>query len=234
MTLDMQPLLHDLPDLRQLLPPRSVLHRHRHATPYAALVIAGSYEEAGDQGRRLLLPGDVVLHGTFSAHANRVGRQGARLLNLPVADGTERFARVHDPDLVARLAASDRVAAALALHAQLQALPPELRDWPDHLAHELRVMPGLLLTEWAQARGLAAETLSRGFAQVFGVTPRRLRFELRTRHALSALLRGDESLAGIALDTGFADQTHLTHAVVALTGRPPGHWRRHIKSRQDK
>jgi AraC-like DNA-binding protein len=225
--------LHQVPSARQLLPPQTSLPRHRHLAPYAAVVIAGSYEEAGDQGRRVLMPGDVALHDAFSAHLNRVGKQGARLVNLPATTSGERFARVHDLDRLIRVVAVDRTAASYELQAQLQPLPPTLQDWPDLLARDLSLTPHLLLADWARARGLAPETLSRSFAKVFGATPRRWRFELRTRNALRAVLLGRESLVGAALDSGFADQAHLTHAVVAMTGRPPGHWRRHVKSRQD-
>jgi AraC-like DNA-binding protein len=225
--------LHQLPSARQRMPPQFSMPRHRHLAPYAAVVIAGSYEEAGEYGRRRLLPGDVVLHDAFSAHLNRVSTQGAWLVNLPTGIRGERFARVHDLDMLVRLAAIDQEAAALELLSQLQTLPPTLQDWPDLLAHDLRSMPDLLLTDWAHAHGLAPETLSRGFAKVFGTTPRRWRFEMHTRNALQAVLLGRESLVGAALGFGFADQAHFTHAVVAMTGRPPGYWHRHIKSRQD-
>jgi AraC-like DNA-binding protein len=218
--------LHGLPGLHQQLMPRQVLGRHRHAEPYAALVLDGHYLEAGDQGRRRLEAGDVVLHDAFSAHANQVGARGARLINLPWRGGDERFARLHDPDAVLRLAARDPPAAAQALQGGLQPLTAALTDWPDLLARDMTADPGLSLTAWARRHGLAAETLSRGFVRVFGITPRRWRFEVRTRRALAALRDGAPSLVGVALDAGFADQAHLTHAVVALTGRPPGHWRR--------
>ena len=220
------PQLHSLPCLRQHLQGGQRLSRHRHAETYAALVLAGHYEEAGDHGRRRLGPGDVVLHGAFSAHANRGSPRGARVLNLPIAGRAEAFARVPDPDALARLAERDPSAAAQALQTDLQLLPPSLIDWPDLLVRDLTLQPSLLLTAWARRHGLAAETLSRGFARVFGLSPRRLRFELRTRRALGALIDGREALAAVALDAGFADQSHLTHAVLALTGRPPGHWRR--------
>ena len=32
------------------------------------------------------------------------------------------------------------------------------------------------------------------------------------------------SMALLAAETGFADQAHLTRAIVALTGRTPKHW----------
>jgi AraC-like DNA-binding protein len=224
---------HQLPSARQFLLPQTSLPRHRHVEPCAAVVIEGSYEEAGEQGRRSLMPGDVALHDGFSAHLNRVGKQGVRLVNLPLVNVGERFARVHDLDRLVRLAAVDRLAALHDLQAQLQPLPPTLQDWPDLLARDLSLTPGLLLTDWARVHGLAPETVSRSFARVFGATPRRWRFELRTRNALRAVLHGRQSLVGAALESGFADQAHLTHAVVAMTGRPPGHWRRHVKSRQD-
>lgn len=225
-------LLHGLPGLHQQLPAQQVLRRHRHVDAYAAVVLAGYHDEAGDHGRRRLGPGDVVLHTAFGAHGNRVGSQGARLLNLAIlqtgaeAACTDGFARLHDPDTVARLAECDPVAAARALQADLQPLPPALCDWPDLLAHDLAQQPGLSLAAWAQRQGLAAETLSRGFARVFGITPRRWRFEWRTRRALQALMHDGQALAAVALDAGFADQSHLCHAVAALTGLPPGHWRR--------
>jgi AraC-like DNA-binding protein len=219
------PPLHALPVAQQHLAPRQVLGRHRHGQPYAAVVLSGCYEEAGDPGRRRLDAGDVVLHDAFSAHVNRVGARGARLLNLPWSGGAERFARLRDPDAVLRLAARDPHAAVQALHEGLQPLAPALQDWPDLLARDLASEPALSLADWARRHGLAAETLSRGFARVFGVTPRRWRFELRTRRALSALRDGRPSLVGVAFDAGFADQAHLTHAVVALTGHAPGHWR---------
>ena len=224
--------LHDLPRQRQQLQARQVLPRHRHGAPYAAIVLQGCYEEAGDQGRRRLEPGDVVLHGAFSAHGNRVGMREVQLLNLPLACNDEAFARVRDPDALARLAELDAPAAAQALQAELQPLPPTLLDWPDLLARDLLQQPELSLAAWARQQGLAAETLSRGFLRVFGLTPRRLRFEMRTRRALHALLAGPEALCEVALDAGFADQSHLTHAVVALTGRAPGHWR--LASSRDK
>jgi AraC-like DNA-binding protein len=220
------PLLHGLPGLQQRLPPQQTLQRHRHGRAYAALVVSGSYVEAGDQGRRRLCPGDVVLHDAFSAHRNHVGAQGARLVNLAVTGGVDCFARVPDPDGIVRLAERDPIAAAQALQQDLQPLAATLLDWPDLLARDLTLNPALSLAAWARQQGLAAETLSRGFVRVFGITPRRWRFEVRARRALCALRDGGPSLVAVALEAGFADQAHLTHAVVALTGRAPGHWRR--------
>jgi len=52
------------------------LARHVHAGSYAALVLSGRYEEAGDHGRFQVQVGDVVFHGRFEAHLNRFPAAG--------------------------------------------------------------------------------------------------------------------------------------------------------------
>jgi AraC family transcriptional regulator len=49
------------------------------------------------------------------------------------------------------------------------------------------------------------------FRAATGTTIHGFRRELRLRHALAHLLDGDESLADIASDCGFASQSHLTN-----------------------
>jgi quercetin dioxygenase-like cupin family protein len=44
-----------------VLTPRSIIPRHYHWLPYAAVVLSGGYEEAGDGGRRHVRPGDVLI-----------------------------------------------------------------------------------------------------------------------------------------------------------------------------
>ena len=82
------------------------------------------------------------------------------------------------------------------------------------------------MSGWAARRGLAAETISRGFRRAFGVTPKRMRFECRARRALHVATTGSLPLAEIALEAGFADQAQMNRAVTDISGRPPGYWRR--------
>jgi hypothetical protein len=56
--------------------------RHVHALSYAALVLEGSYEEAGDLGRFPAQAGDVLLHDRFEAHLKSLSRVWAVILNL--------------------------------------------------------------------------------------------------------------------------------------------------------
>jgi AraC-like DNA-binding protein len=205
----------------------SEIPRHRHDQPYAALTLSGGYQESGTPGCYRARAGLVLLHRSFDAHLDRFGQGGARILNLPL--GTEpRFGlgSVTDPDGIARLAQKDLTAAGEALREQLQPHSLPVADWPELLARDLSHAAPVCLSDWADRHGLAPETVSRGFRKVFGVAPARFGLEARTQQALGLIADGLAPLAAVAAAAGFADQAHMTRAVTALTGRPPGHWAR--------
>lgn len=213
------------PPARQTVQP-GCLPRHRHAEGYAAVVLSGAYEEAGDAGRRRVSPGDVVVHRAFEAHLNRTAGAGAQVLNLPLPAGElPAFGRADDLDGLVRLALRDPTEAAAMLAEALRPVTPAAPDWPDLLAAALAQGDATPLGAWADVFGLSPEHLSRGFGKVFGVSPQRYRLEARTRAALAALA-GPAPLAEVAAAHGFADQAHMTRSIRAVTGRPPGAWKR--------
>lgn len=205
---------------------RECLARHRHARGYIALVVCGDYEEAGDQGRLVARAGTVVVHGDWTAHRDRFGARGARVINLPAVAGLAAGAgQISDPDAAGRLAEHDPAAAAIYVRDNFRRDAACGDDWPDLLAHTLANDPDIMLTHWADAMGLDPASVSRGFARAYGVSPKRFRLEVRTRRALAALPSWRGSLAGLAADQGFADQAHLARSVVALTGMSPVRFR---------
>jgi AraC-like DNA-binding protein len=202
------------------------LPRHRHTGAYAAVVVSGDFVEAGDWGRYRLEAGKVVFHPAFEAHRDDFGRTGAAVLNVPLgrcpAFATGELAAL---DWVLRLARRDPQAAAEALLEDARPVELALADWPDALARALADEAELPLASWAQQSGLSAQTLSRGFRQVYGTTPKRFRAEQRVQRAIRALSGWTGTLAELAAELGFADQSHLTRAVASLTGRTPGQLR---------
>lgn len=197
--------------------------RHRHHHGYVALVLAGGYVEAGDRGRMRVEAGQAVFHGPHESHRNEFCRQGARVLNLPAArvDLAAALGHVDDADAIARLAERDAGQAAALLQQTFRPSAARLTDWPDLLAAALAADPGLHLADWARTMGIAAPSLSRGFRQAYGTSPKRYRLELRAVQALRQLRAWPGSLAGLAAEMGFADQAHLTRTLVALTGQTP-------------
>ena len=216
----------------QRLPAGATMTRHRHARPYAALVLAGSYVEAGDCGRVRVGPGDVVFHRPHDAHLDTFARRDVVILNLPASDADGPLtATVDDVDAIVRLAERDAREAAHALRVTCRASRALLDDWPDRLAAALAGDGTLVLGDWAVATGIAPQSVSRGFQRVYGVSPKRYRLEQRALRAIRRLDGWRGSLADLAAETGFADQAHMGRVVAAVTGSSPGRMR--VQSFQD-
>ncbi|MBN8927072.1 MAG: helix-turn-helix transcriptional regulator [Rhodospirillales bacterium] len=65
----------------------------------------------------------------------------------------------------------------------------------------------------------------RAFRVTFGRTPHQWLLACRVQRA-KALLLGPLPIADIALELGFADQSHFTRVFTRHAGVPPGLWRR--------
>ena len=209
------------------LPQGLVLDRHRHTLGYATVVLGGAFVEAAFSGRASVRPGDVLLHGHFDCHANwGEGRQRLQILRLPWAhDDIEGRFRVRDPEDLVHIAERDPIEASNTLRCRLEAGAVGAGDWTESLASALASDTSLSLRTWANEAGLAPETVSRGFRQAFGVSPKLFRLEVRTRRAWGLVVRSRRELTAIAHDLEFADLAHMSRSIVALTGRSPSAWR---------
>lgn len=207
--------------------PNERLLRHRHRFGFITLVLKGRYTEAGDEGRLVAQPGDVLVHQAFDNHLDEVSPRGAEVLVLPLPNGLDlpAYGEVADVDAIARLAERNLEEVAVLIAHEASPRAGEAQDWPDLLAAQLRLRPSTVLSVWAEEMGLRPETVSRGFPRVFGATPARYRSALMASRAARAVLATDAPLVEIALDCGFSDQSHMTRAVVGLTGVPPSVWR---------
>lgn len=210
--------------------PGELLDRHCHEHAFVAVVIEGGYQEAGDEGRWNVRPGDALIHHAYESHLDRFEAKGARVLVLSLPTGlaatTGLRGRVADPDRLVRLAERDGRAASAHFAELFVATAPTVLDWPDMLADDLRRLDPFALSDWAEGKGVRAETLSRGFRSAYGCTPKSYRANVRARAAFAAACCGGEHFAEIAHRLHFTDQAHMTHAVAGLTGAPPGWWRR--------
>jgi AraC-like DNA-binding protein len=208
--------------------PRESLPRHCHREAFAAIVLAGGYDEAGDTGRHRVRAGDVIFHHAFESHLDRFDSPGAEVLVIAIPGGWEGplVGSVADPDAIARAGEKDIFEALELLITSVSERAVQAHDWPDALATALRADPSLSLEIWAEEAGLHPGSLSRGFERVFGMTPSAYRLAQRTRGAIDALVGSDAPLSQLAIDCGFADQAHMTRAVAKLAGAPPAALRR--------
>jgi AraC family transcriptional regulator len=83
----------------------------------------------------------------------------------------------------------------------------------------------LTLTDLASATGLSPYHFSRSFKQAAGIGPWRYVMQRRLERAKILMRQSDRSLALIAQEVGFADQSHLTAVFRREMGLTPGQFR---------
>ena len=202
--------------------PWSRFARHHHARPYAALVVRGQLEEAGDRGRFRARAGDVLVHAGFDAHEDRIGRHGATLINFALdAPLAGWFGTVADLDAIVRAHERDPAEAQDLLAREFVPTAPSAGDWPDLLAAELAAGRSLRIEHWADRHGLHPASVSRGFRRAYGVSPKRFRLEQAASRAARRIGACAHPLGAIAADCGFADQAHMTRTLSAMFGLAP-------------
>lgn len=211
------------------------LATHRHHSAYAALVIEGSYVETCSDGPVHCTSGSLLLHPVFHLHGNRFGGRNARVLNLRLGHELDayktRVLRVADLRSARNIFARDPESFyALLTEASLGEMP-KLPQWQRAFV--------AALSEGDESIGCIAARVdvsvahaSRAVCKSHGMSPQSLRREFRWQRALG-LLRGTQSLASIAAQTGFADQSHFTRTTRACTGVSPATLRQQIKCVQD-
>src|SRR3546814_11364248 len=90
-----------------------------------------SSDLAGDAGRMAAEACEVLLHGAFSAHRDRISAKRTVVLDLPLPfDGRDwpARARIADPDRLVRLCERDPVEAVAALLGELVPAPGDEED----------------------------------------------------------------------------------------------------------
>jgi AraC-like DNA-binding protein len=99
----------------------------------------------------------------------------------------------------------------------------------DDAREALAADPDRSLADLASTLNVSATHLSRLFRAATGHTIARHRMRLRARAALDRLAGGEQQLARLAADLGFADQSHLCRVIRDETGSTPSSLRRALR-----
>jgi AraC-like DNA-binding protein len=84
--------------------------------------------------------------------------------------------------------------------------------------------------DMARIVGLSQSYFSRAFKSSTGMSPLRWLRMQRIQRAQQILLETEQSLVDVALQTGFADQSHFTRVFRNVVRESPGAWRRNRKA----
>lgn len=224
----------------------TALARHYHERAYFCFVDAGRFEERSGGSTHRCAAELVLFHPAGEAHANAFA-DTTRCLNVEVPAalglGTDELGdafRRRDQRGGGRLAAIARqiqrelrvadAASGLAIRglvlelaAEWIRVPPSGARrcaWLDEAIRILRAeyARGLEFRELAARVGVHPVQLSRAFRRAQGVTMTEFVNRLRTEHAARLLATTRQPIAAIALDAGFADQSHLAKVFRRYTG----------------
>lgn len=132
----------------------------------------------------------------------------------------------------------DHLAMALATHiahtyggmrARCDAKIGTLARWQERRAKELlaaNLTGGITLADLAQACELSIRHFTRAFRASTGMSPHGWLLQLRIDKAKGLLIGTPRTLADVAFECGFADQSHFTRVFQRLVGLSPGAWQR--------
>jgi AraC family transcriptional regulator len=234
--------------------PAQTVPPHIHQRAYFGFLLGGSYWE--QLGKRAVTcdPLSVVFHPPREVRRGAISSLGARLFHVELPDAWfERSREVGPfPDGALDHHAGPLVTQARALYREFRQPDPvsplmiegvvlemmasllrsgRPRDdgapWLRR-ARELlieRATDPLDLSALADETGVAPVRLARAYRRRYHETPGETIRRERVRRAC-VLLAGERTLASIASELGFADQSHFTRVFRGVVGLTPGAWRR--------
>lgn len=234
------------------------LPMHEHSRRYLAIVLNGSYEESSRGQRIEAAAGSMLGHPDGHRHANHIGRDGARCLNvipdahwkgdavmgrvldLPThlqldtsGDALLRLRReLRQHDDLSALAVSSAVLELLVVaqrRARRNAPPTWLVRVCERLDEDSLDVP--TLQELSDEAGIHPAHLSRVFRRCTGKSVGAYVRARRLERALSLLSRTSVPLVEVAARAGFSDQAHLSRAVRGATALTPSTFRARMQGR---
>jgi AraC family transcriptional regulator len=229
-------------------------HRHEDHG-YFNLVVRGGYSEKTKKASVDLSPSTLIFHPPGASHTDQFHMRETRLFNVRFGSGWLRAIRDHAPVLdrtatfkggpVVRLAVKlyrefcgrDSISPLMIEGLLLETLAEATRcsdgarpRMPSWLARGREIIhyqfrQSVTLSELAGAAGVHRVHFGREFRRHFGCTVGEYIQGLRVEFACRRISSSDASLSEIALEAGFADQSHFSRTFKHLVGVTPAHYK---------
>jgi AraC family transcriptional regulator len=234
---------------------------HQHDAPYFSLLLEGAYEESGDGFDLRYEPYTLVFHAAGTQHQDcmlgpcrffavdllahweiviaELGGVRAHVFELAGGDPVWLMLRLYR-EFLARADSTEATVEALVYElcahiAKRCVDEPSEPAWLgliDEAVRERFHRP-LELKALASDAGVHPTHLCRTYRRFRGHTISDAMLHARAAHVARRLAESDESLATIASEAGFTDQSHMTRVFKRITGYPPGDHKIHAASRRN-
>jgi AraC family transcriptional regulator len=231
------------------------LPSHEHELAYFSLLLDGGYSETVGARTLSYRPASVGFHPSGLSHRDEIGHDGARFFCIELeSTWLERIRESEPPRLTPAVYDGEMAMLAFRLHRETRArdgwtelaaeglalemlaalargrrLPSEARPpaWLSRVKERLReqVRPKPALSDLAREASVHPIYLARAFRRFERCSIGQYARRVRVERACCEILRGERNLADIALETGFADQAHLTRVFKRFLGVSPGAFR---------
>lgn len=241
--------------------PGQSLNWHSHSNTAFIFVLDGSFEELGKRTSFNCRAKDILFRPKEQPHQNRFYQVGGRCLNIelsstwlenhrtPLIDhqgtmllkqtelrclATKLFHEFLIDDRFSTIAAEGLLLEMVAQSGRMtDSAPGKAAPWLAIVRDMLHSNFGdnITIVNLANSANVHPTHMIRAFRKHFGCTIGDYLRRLRIDYACSQLLESQKPLAQIALDSGFADQSHFTVTFKRFVGTTPGRYRYVANSR---
>ena len=228
-------------------PPNADFDTHQHEDAYLCLTVRGSYTEWVGSRRLAVGSGRELCYAEDSRHAVRTGSEGLRMLHVtdPARCGWSGEASPLRLGILYQMSAAIRDLGRTPLDdsslLHLESLVRELRPPAGSDSTEpcwlrrarARIREGyrepLTLGDLAMESGVHPSHLTRAFRQHHGMTAGEYLRRIRVAVAARRLAESPLPLSQVALECGFADQSHMGRHLQRYMGITPNAVRAHCR-----
>jgi AraC family transcriptional regulator len=234
--------------------PCSCVPRHCHEHAYFCLIRCGTYREEYGGHQRACGPYTIAFHPPEEVHSEHFGGDEVRSFNVEFSSSWLRdikkaaltdqpfhadsgplvalmmrlFDEFETPDISSSLVIEGLTLELLGLCAREKRYEPRMPRWllrvRDRLTEQCTI--SLTLADLATEAGVKPGYLASAFRRHFGCTVGTFVRGERISKACRQLTDSASTLADVALETGFADQSHFTRVFKRHVGLTPAAYRK--------
>lgn len=213
---------------------------HAHAWPMLSIFILGSYENETELDRRFIAEPSVIFYRAGAAHRNAIAGHGFEQLEIefdPAWIGAswlpetpvKRWSGGTTPALCRQLASlcagsatgEDLRAALRRFLIKDTRTPCRPQPWFESVVKQLRADVNVKVSELARSVDRHPGWLGVAYQKVSGEGLKDTAARIRVERAAQLLRETDGPCAGVALEAGFCDQSHMNRSFRRVLGRAP-------------